>query len=491
MKLHTSLRHSGTPIARRYRWCALLGSLFVALLMGIPCPAAETARPNIVFVLFDDMGWGQPQSYVAESALRTPNLDRLSREGMRFTDAHSAAAVCTPTRYGVLTGRYPWRIGQFGVLTTFSKPIIPTSRLTVASLLKQHGYATACIGKWHLGMNWVDGKPGTEKEVPIGARLTDGPNALGFDYFCGYTHARNIGTIIEQDRVVAHVPAVENQPLMIRKAVEWIDACAKSGEPFFLYFPMCPPHTPIVPAPEFVGTSGAQDLVRQDPKYGDWLYQGDAMLGQILDALEQNGLTGNTLVIATSDNGAEHRAYQPLRESKRSIYEGGHRVPFVARWPGKVSPGAVNDHTICLNDLLATAAEIVGAKLPDGAGEDSASLVPELLGSPQRPVREATVHQSSGGALAIRQGPWKLVFHNNGSRELYNLDTDLSETKDVLPRNADVAARLTALMQSYIDRGRSTPGEAQKNEAGVSLTGGAGRAKKAGKGARRSEPKDE
>jgi len=472
------------PIARRYRWRASLGSLFVVLLMSSHCLAAETTKPNIVFVLFDDMGWGQPQSYVAESALRTPNLDRLAREGMRFTDAHSAAAVCTPTRYGVLTGRYPWRIGQFGVLTTFSKPIIPTGRLTVASLLKQHGYATACIGKWHLGVNWVDGKPGTEKEVPIGAKLTDGPNALGFDYFCGYTHARNIGTIIEQDHVVAHVPAVENQPLMIRKAVEWIGARAKSGEPFFLYFPMCPPHTPVVPAPEFAGKSGAQDLVRQDPKYGDWLYQGDAMLGQILDALEQNGLASKTLVIATSDNGAEHRDYQPLRESKRSIYEGGHRVPFVARWPGRVSPGTVNHHTICLNDLLATAAEIVGAKLPDAAGEDSVSLIPELLGSARSLVREATIHQSSGGALAIRQGPWKLVFHNNGSRELYNLETDLSETQDVLSENTDVTARLTALMQSYIDRGRSTPGEAQRNDFAPSLDGGDGQARRKNKGKR-------
>ena len=424
----------------------------------------HAATPNIVFVLFDDMGWGQPQSYSPESALRTPNLDRLAQQGMRFTDAHSGAAVCTPTRYGLLTGRYPSRIGQFGVLTTFSQPIIPTNRMTVASLLKQHGYHTACIGKWHLGLNWVDGKPGTQSSVPIGARMTDGPNALGFDYFCGFTHARNIGTVIEQDTVVAHVQPVENQPLMIKKAVEWIDARAKSGEPFFLYFPMCPPHEPIVPAPEFAGKSGAQDLVRKDPKYGDWLYQGDAMLGQILEALERNKLSDNTLVIAASDNGAEHRAYAPLRESKRSIYEGGHRVPFVARWPGKVKPGSVNDHTICLNDLMATAAEIVGAKLPDNAGEDSASLVSELLGTGKTAAREATVHQSSRGDLAIRQGSWKLVFLKSGKRELYNLQTDLSETKDVLSANADVAAKLTALMQSYTDRGRSTPGAPQQND---------------------------
>ena len=208
--------------------------------------AVAADKPNIVFVLFDDLGWGQPQSYNPQSALRTPNLDKLASQGMRFTDAHSASAVCTPTRYGVLTGRYPSRIGKFGVLTTFSKPIIPANRLTVASLLKQSGYSTACIGKWHLGMDWVDGKPGSEKEVPIGAKMTGGPNAIGFDYFYGFTHARNIGTIIEQDQAVAHVKAIENQPLMISKAVEWIGQ-QKQDEPFFLYFSMCPPHEPLVP----------------------------------------------------------------------------------------------------------------------------------------------------------------------------------------------------------------------------------------------------
>jgi arylsulfatase A-like enzyme len=446
-----------------------------------PLSAADETKPNIVFVLFDDMGWGQPQCYAASSALRTPNLDRLAQQGMRFTDAHSAAAVCTPTRYGVLTGRYPSRIGQFGVLTTFSEPIIPTSRLTVASLLKQHGYATACIGKWHLGLNWVDGKPGTEKDVPVGAKLKDGPNALGFDYFCGFTHARNIGSVIEQDRVVARVDPVENQPLMIKKAVEWIDGRAQDGRPFFLYFPMCPPHEPIVPAPEYQGKSGARDLVREDPKYGDWVFQGDAMLGQILAALERNKLAENTLVIATSDNGAEHRPYEPLREAKRSIYEGGHRVPFVVRWPGKVQPASTNDHTICLNDFMASAAAIVGSKLPDNSAEDSVSLLPELLGTATNAVREATVHQSSAGDLAIRQGPWKLVYLKDGKRELYNLETDLSESHDVLSANPSVVTKLTSLMQSYIDRGRSTPGVKQANDFKLSVSVGDVKAKRKNK----------
>ena len=445
-----------------------------------PGSGADVKKPNIIFVLFDDMGYGQPQSYNPKSSLRTPNLDKLATQGMRFTDAHTAAAVCTPTRYGVMTGRYPSRIGQFGVLTTFSKPIIPPDRLTVAALLKQQGYATACIGKWHLGMDWVDDKPGSEKEVPIGAKMTGGPNALGFDYFFGFTHARNIGTIIEQDHVVAHVEPVENQPIMLKKAVEWLDQ-RKTDEPFFLYYPLGIPHEPIVPSDEFAGKSGAQDVVKKDPKYGDWLYEGDAFLGKILEALERNHLADNTLIIATSDNGAEHRAYEPLRESKRSIYEGGHRVPFIARWPGKVKAGSVNDHTVCLNDLMATAAEITGAKIPDHAGEDSVSLIPELLGTTTNGTREATVHQSDSGDLAIRQGPWKLIFKRNGSRELYNLETDLSETNNVLAANTEVTAKLTTLMQGYITNGRSTVGTAQKNEFDLSIDADKPKAKGKGK----------
>lgn len=452
--------------------------LLTALLLWFvaPCSLLHAAKPNIIFVLFDDLGYGQPQCYDPKSALRTPHLDKLASQGMRFTDAHTAAAVCTPTRYGVLTGRYPSRIGQFGVLKTFSKPIIPTSRTTVASLLKAQGYSTACIGKWHLGMNWVEGKPGSEKAVPIGAKMTGGPNALGFDYFYGFTHARNIGTIVEQDQVVAHVEPEENQPLMAKKAVEWIEQ-RKADEPFFLYFPLGIPHEPIVPSAEFSGQSGARDVVKRDPKYGDWLYEGDAFLGKIMEALERHHLAENTLIIATSDNGAEHRVYPPLRESKRSIYEGGHRVPFVVRWPGKVKPGVVNDHTVCLNDLLATAAELTGTKIPADAGEDSVSLLPELLGTSKEGTREATIHQSGAGDLALRQGPWKVIFHKGGEQELFNLETDLSEKNNVAAANLEVVKKLTALMQKYIDEGRSTPGEPQKNDVNMSVDGTGARKK--------------
>ncbi len=445
-------------------------TLTTCLLLCAQTLAAVEQKPNIIFVLFDDMGYGQPKCYREGTEFKTPNMDRLAKEGLRFTDAHSAASVCTPTRYGVLTGRYPSRIGQYGVLTTYSPPIIPQTRLTVASLLKQNGYDTACIGKWHLGMDW-GGKPGTEKTIPVGTRLVMSPNAVGFDYFYGYTHARNIGTVIEQDKVEANVEEVETQPRLAKKLVAFLDHPARKEKPFFLYLPLCPPHTPIVPAPEFVGKSGTKG---KESPYGDWLYQGDWVLGQVLEALERNKLADNTLIMVSSDNGAAGRSYAPLRGAKTSIYEGGHREPFLARWPGKIKPAAVCGDTICLNDLMATCAEIVGAKLPDNAGEDSVSILPDLLGTAKGPVREATVHQSPKGDLAIRQGPWKLIFLKNGGRELYNLQTDLGERNNVAEANPEVVARLTALMKKYIAEGRSTVGAPQKNDAPMLLEGSGG-----------------
>ena len=427
-------------------------------------PNATVVRPpNIVVVLFDDMGYGQPGCYRAGSEFKTPNLDRLSREGMRFTDAHTACSVCTPTRYGLLTGRYPSRIGQYGVLTTFSAPLIGRQRMTVTSMLKQQGYHTACFGKWHLGMTWKPGH-GKEEAIRIGTAVKDGPNAIGFDIFWGYTHSRNIGMIFEDEQVARKLHSEEVQPLLADRAVAYVDERARAGTPFFLYLPLSPPHTPIVPAQEFVGKSGAKD-------YGDWLYQGDWVLGQVVEALERNHLSDNTLLIATSDNGAAGRVYAPLRGCKTDIYEGGHRVPFIARWPGMVKPASVCDDTICLNDFLATFAEILKVKLPDNAAEDSVSILPDLLGTAKGPVREATVHQSPGRDLAIRQGPWKLIFLKSGKQQLYNLKDDLGERNNVLGQNPEVVAKLTKLMQQYIATGRSTPGAPQKNAAVIRLDG--------------------
>jgi arylsulfatase A len=429
-----------------------LAALALPLRLTAANATASDSRPNIIFILFDDLGYGEPRSFRGGSPFKMPNLDKLARDGMRFTDAHSASAVCTPTRYGVLTGRYPWRIGQFGVLNHKSPPIIPAERLTVASMLKAQGYHTACFGKWHLGMNIQ------------GNEVADGPIARGFDAFCGYTEARSISSVIENDRVIGTFPEVEVAPLLAQKIVAHLEQRAQAARPFFLYVALSQPHTPIAPAPEFRGKSG-------QGAYGDWILQGDAVVGQVLDALDRHRLAENTLVLVTSDNGAAGRVYPPLRGCKTTIWEGGHREPFLARWPGKTRPGSVCEDTICLNDLLATCAEIVGAKLPDNAAEDSVSILPDLLGTARGPVREATVHQSAHGDLAIRQGPWKLVFLANGSKELYNLKDDLGETKDMAGAQPDVVARLTALMQRHIATGRSTPGSPQKNSVSISLTG--------------------
>jgi len=437
-------------------------------------PAMATAdetgnRPNILFVLFDDMGFGEPSCYRPESPFKTPNIDRMAKEGMRFTDAHSSAANCTPTRYGFLTGRYPHRIGQFGVLNTFSQPIIPASRLTVPSFLRQNGYVTACIGKWHLGMNWhkpkTKGKSKPERKLAIGDRMTGGPNALGFDYFYGFTHARNIGTIIEQDTVVQQVTPIENQPLMVAKAIEFLKDRSHKEEPFFLYFPMCPPHSPVVPAPQYVGKGGNVGK----GGYADWIYQGDDMLGQLLDTLSATGLAENTLVLVSADNGAAGRDYPPLRENKASIYEGGHREPFLARWPGKIEAGSINNQIISITDIFATCADLLNKTLPSNTAEDSVSFLGCLYGRQEGAFREASVQQNGKKALAIRKSKWKLIVHGDNRRELFDLESDISETRDIIDEHPEIATDLATLLQSFLDNGRSTPGKPQPPEKRISL----------------------
>ena len=444
--------------------------VFLATVLITAFSSQAVEKPNILFVLFDDMGYGEPTSYRPESLFKTPNIDRMAKEGIRFTDAHASAASCTPTRYGFLTGRYPHRIGQFGVLSTFSPPLIPETRLTVASYLKQNGYATACIGKWHLGMNWgrpkIKGKDKPQKELKIGEKMTGGPNAIGFDYFYGFTHARNIQTIIEQDTVVKEVKPIENQPLMIAKAIDFLKERSLNKEkPFFLYFPMCPPHKPVVPAPQYVGKGGKVGK----GSYSDWVYQGDDMLGQLLDTLESTGLADDTLVLVSADNGAAGRTYLPLRDNKGSIYEGGHREPFLARWPGRIKPGTTSDQIISITDIFATCASLLGKALPENAGEDSVSFLKCLYGQQKGPFREASVQQSGKKALAIRKGKWKLIVHGDNKRELFDLNADIGENQNLIQTHPKVAAELALLLQSYLDKGRSTPGKAQPLEYKISL----------------------
>ena len=475
------------------------------LLAGIAAlPAAAAEAPNIVYILCDDLGYGDVQALnPARGKIATPRLDRLAGEGLAFTDAHSGSSVCTPTRYGIMTGRYAWRSRlKNGVLGGTSPRLIEPGRLTVPALLKQHGYATACIGKWHLGLALP--QPLTD---PAG-RIGDGPTALGFDRFFGISASLDMApfAFIDNDRftepptatkkwlregpAAPSFEAVDVLPTLTRQAMDYIAAAAKAGKPFFLYLPLASPHTPIVPTPEWQGKSGISP-------YADFVMQTDHAVGQVLDALDAAGAAGNTLVFFTSDNGCSpaahveeleakgHFASADRRGYKADIWDGGHHIPFLARWPGRIKPGTRSDQLICLTDLMATCAELVGAKLPDNAGEDSVSILPALLGKDKGPLREAVVHHSISGRFAVRQGPWKLELCPGSGGwaqpkdeaalkqglppiQLYDM-ADAAETNNVQAAHPDVVARLTALLDRYVADGRSTPGAPQANTEPVQL----------------------
>ena len=480
----------------------LLGAVAAASLLPSPAMAGEPNPPNIVVVLADDLGIGDVHCYDPQrSKIPTPNIDRLARQGMMFTDAHAPCSVCTPSRYGLLTGRYPWRNGFSSVAPPYADPVIAADRLTLPALLKQHGYHTACIGKWHLGWDWPkrEGKPIFDQPI------AGGPTARGFDTYFG-TDVPNYPpyTFIENDRVTiqptdhfaknkemnlgyegAMAPGWRFDqilPTLAQKAVSYIDGQAKSKEPFFFYFALTTPHEPIAPSKEFEGKSGISGV-------GDLIMETDWALGQMMEALARNGLEKNTLLIFTSDNGhcpytgiepflkVGHRVSGPYRGYKGDILEGGHRMPFIARWPGAIKAGSRCGETVNLTDLMATCAELVGAKLPDTAGEDSVSILPLLKGSNQ-PVREASVYVSGGGVLAIFQGPWKLEFCSGPGGpwtkepppptdaptiQLYNLVEDPGEMYNLQGQRPEIVKQLTELLEKYIAEGRSTPGAPQKN----------------------------
>jgi len=467
----------------------------------------KTARPNIVYILADDMGYGDLACQNPKTKIPTPNLDRLASQGARFTDAHTPSGVCTPTRYGVLTGRYCWRSAlKRGVLNGYSPRLIEPGRMTVASLLRQNGYSTACLGKWHLGMDWQskgEGSAGKKNgwQVDYTKPIQNGPNTVGFDYYFGISASLDMPpfVFIENDRCQG-VPTVEKTfvrkgpaaedfeavsvlPTLTRKAVAWINqqaAQAKEGKPFFLYFPLNAPHAPIVPAPEFKSKSQAGD-------YGDFVNQVDWTVGEVLAALDGARLADNTLVIFTSDNGPERFAYErvqeyrhysmgDLRGVKRDTWEGGHRVPFLARWPGKIQAGSISNEIISHVDLMATAASLIGASLPANAGEDSYNILPALLGQKlEKPIREATVYHSSKGDFAIRQGNWVFIDSRSGEDskepdwfkqergykphnfpgELFDLSQDISERGNLYGEHPERVRELKALLQKYKDDGRS------------------------------------
>jgi arylsulfatase A-like enzyme len=503
----------------------ICAAMFAVAAMFSQRACAEDPRPNVIVVLADDMGYGDVSACNPQSKIPTPHIDRLAREGMLFTDAHSASGVCTPTRYSLLTGRYHWRTRlQSGVLGGFSRPLIAEGRLTLGDLFQQAGYHTACFGKWHLGMNWPlkdgavadDGgdfsRPFADVSlVDYTAPIQDGPVDRGFDHYYGISASLDmfpyvwiddrLPTEVASETKAFHRPgpagkdfeAIDVQPGITRHTIQYIAeraADARAGKPFFAYVPLAAPHTPIVPTADFQGTSGINP-------YADFVRQVDADLGRLLDALEEHDLAENTLVVFTTDNGcspaakidqllaAGHHPSYIYRGHKADLYEGGHRVPFLARWPGTVPAGAVSNQLIGQFDFLATFADLLKVALPPDAGEDSVSFLAALRGKEERPIRTSLISQSINGSFAIRDGQWKLAFcpgsggwsfprpgrDTSGlpALQLYDLASDPGEQTNLVEKHPERVAAMTAAMERAIARGRTTPGPEQENDVPVQL----------------------
>ena len=471
--------------------------------------ALEPTQPNVVFVMCDDLGYGDIQCLNPERGrIPTPGVDRLAKEGMIFTDAHSGSSVCTPTRYGLLTGRYSWRTRlQRGVVQGYAPCLISPGRPTVASLLKSQGYHTAIIGKWHLNFQYQDPesseilkrRPKQKDKLkrkkgrlpPVGSKIPDGPLAHGFDFYHGFHHAGDMKAVIENDEVIIHEDEINMLPRLTREAVEYIDQRAKEPQqPFFLYVPYGSPHAPILPTRPWQGKSGLGS-------YADFVMETDDGFRQILDSLDRNNLTDNTLVIFTSDNGCSKAAKIPklqakghypsanFRGSKADIWDGGHRVPFIVRWPGEVDAGTTNDQTLCLTDLFATCAELTGQSLPPETAVDSVSFLPTLKGDPLESTRAGVIHHSISGHFAYRMGKWKLCLAKasggwtspteqqapvgSPAGQLYDMESDPGETTNLYESRPEVVQSLLKQLESDVARGRSTAGDDQKNDAEIKL----------------------
>lgn len=491
----------------------LLLSLIVLVISLESCQPAETTQqaPNIVYILADDLGYGDLSCNNSDSKLHTEALDQLAASGMRFTDAHSNSAVCSPTRYGILTGRYAWRTSlSNGVTWSNSPPLINKDRMTVASLLKGQGYQTACIGKWHLGLGWDrDSNDVIDYTLP----LKEGPNDLGFDYFYGITASLDIPPYfyIENDRITAtSVDSTDGRsgqefwrpgpvgndfdfwevlPTLTKKAKAFIQQESQSENPFFLYFPLPAPHTPILPTKAFQGKS-------QTNPYGDFVLMVDDVVRQIVGTLEENDIRENTLIIFTSDNGCSpmanfealdslgHDPSGPFRGHKADIFEGGHRVPFIASWPGNIPAGKVSPQLVSLTDLMATCAAMHQLELPEDAGEDSYSILETLLDQPTtQPRRRNMVQHSINGSFALRSEQWKLAFCPGSGGwsdprpakaielglpdvQLFDLEKDTAEMTNVWASNPAIIQSFRDTLMRYIETGRSTPGDEVKNDEG-------------------------
>jgi arylsulfatase A len=442
----------------------------------------------------DDMGYGDTECYNPGSLVPTPHINRIAAEGVRFTDAHSGCALCTPTRYGIMTGRHHFRAQRkHALVMPYEGPAIEPDRLTIAEMLRRQGYTTGLIGKWHLGLRYHsrDGARGpyTENENHIDFResLDGGPVDLGFDSFFGsagcsssdppYAYIKNRHTVGIPDRIspdewnvepgvwpglVASGWQIDDVDVTFTgKAVEFIDEHASDAEanPFFLYFCLNTPHVPWL-APEFIRGASAEGPCGDMNALVDW------SVGQVREALEKNGILDNTLLIFTSDNGPQntgtngHRAAGPLRGKKNTPFEGGHREPFVARWPGTIEPGTISDEIVSLTDLMATFAELTGFDMPDEAAEDSFSFLPALFGTGPCEPRPAMVNDTGGrfghfqtvSDFALRRGPWKLIIEAptperpEEVRHLYNLDSDLAEEHNLIDEQPELAEELERLL---------------------------------------------
>jgi len=467
--------------------------LLVLWLLAVLVTTALSARPNLVYILCDDLGYGDIHCLSPEtSRIPTPHVDSLAAEGMTFLDAHSGSAVCTPTRYGLLTGRYSWRTRlQRGVVTGFAPCLIAPDRPTVAGFLQDQGYHTAIIGKWHLDFQYLDPETGesysrkNHKKPPVGARIPDGPVDRGFAYFHGFHHSRDMEAVIENDQVIKHDEVGNMLPRLARESVAYLASRASEPDPFFLYVPLSSPHTPIVPTPDWEGRSGLGS-------YGDFVMQTDHVVGEIIAALEEHGLADNTLVIFTSDNGCSkaagigklaeqgHLVSAHFRGSKADIWEGGHRVPFFVRWPGQVKPGSRSGQLICHTDLFATVASILGTSAPASSCEDSVGFLPALSGEPISSTRDGVIHHSISGHFAFRQGPWKLILARGSGGwtspkegqvaagkpegQLYHLERDPGETDNLYRKMPEKVEQLLAELEEDVFSGRSTDGPPSKND---------------------------
>lgn len=470
-------------------------SLLASMTVWVQAEQAAS-RPNVILIYADDMGYGEIQRFHPEaSKVPTPHLNQLCDEGMMFTDAHTSSSVCTPSRYSLLTGRYNWRSTHQRSVVKGGEPcLITPDRMTIASLFKGLGYKTSMFGKWHLSFEYAIPKTAIKKKSvrdqwnvgsPVGTTIVDGPVTRGFDYFLGFHHSGSMSSLIENNQTIEYVDCRNMMDRLTNAVVSYIDehAAQSSTEPFFLYYPMNSPHAPVVPKEEWKGRGGIEG------EYPEFVAQTDDAVGQVLTALEKNGLKENTIVIFATDNGCHqnpqkflpmgHSVSGPLRDKKTSIYDGGHRIPFIVRWPGLVKAKSESNQLICMSDVFSTFAEYFEFDHADDTAEDSISFLPVLRGAELTAQRENIVHHDIEGHFAMRSGPWKLILmpdrRAKGAKgksadfQLYNMQDDIAETKNLANEYPEKVQALLALLKQQIADGRSTPGELQQNDAEIDI----------------------